>query len=299
MDRFTKFAISRARFTWLLIIATLVAGTAVYFTQPRQEDPEITIRSAQVITRFPGLSPERIEALITRPIEEKIKEIPAVKDIRSVSMNGLSIVTPEVDDRYTDMAPIWAQLRDKMDDLRPHLPEGVKGPVVNDDYGRLAVVTLALTGANFSMAELKEMAEDLRDELGALPLVARVELHGVQDERIWLKFDPNFLAQFGLTTASVVESLRGQNVILPGGTVNAAGQRVVIQTSGDFRSLRTFATWPFRRRRVALSICRIWRPLSGRMSIPPNRWLSTMANPPLYWASRWSRASTSPRWANR
>jgi multidrug efflux pump len=237
VDRFAKFAISRARFTWLLIISTLVAGTAVYFTQPRQEDPEITIRSAQVVTRFPGLSPERVEALITRPIEEKIKEIPAVKDIRSVSMNGLSIVTPEVDDRYTDMAPIWAQLRDKMDDLRPHLPDGTRGPIVNDDYGRLAVVTLALTGANFSMAELKEMAEDLRDELGALPLVARVELHGVQHERIWLKFDPYFLAQFGLTTAAVEESLRGQNVILPGGTVNAAGQRVVIEPSGDFRSV--------------------------------------------------------------
>lgn len=237
MDSFAKFALSHARFTWLLIIAIVAAGAAVYATQPRQEDPEITIRNAQVVTRFPGLSPERIEKLITRPIEEKIKEIPQISDIRSVSMSGLSIVTPEVDERYADMAPIWRQLRDKMEELRPQLPDGVKGPVVNDDYGRLAVVTLALSGADFSMAELNAQAEDLQDALGALPDVARVELYGVQNERIWLTFNPHFLAQFGLTTASVVDALRRQNVILPGGTVNAAGQRIVIEPSGDLRSL--------------------------------------------------------------
>lgn len=237
MDSFAKFALSHARFTWLLIIAIVAAGAAVYATQPRQEDPEITIRNAQVITRFPGLSPERIEKLITRPIEEKIKEIAQISDIQSVSMSGLSIVTPEVDERYTDMAPIWRQLRDKMEELRPQLPDGVNGPVVNDDYGRLAVVTLALTGADFSMAELNAQAEDVQDALGALPDVARVELYGVQSERIWLTFNPHFLAQFGLTTAAVVDALRRQNVILPGGTVNAAGQRVVIEPSGDLRSL--------------------------------------------------------------
>jgi multidrug efflux pump subunit AcrB len=237
VDSFAKFALSHARFTWLLIIAIIAAGAAVYATQPRQEDPEITIRNAQVITRFPGLSPERIEKLITRPIEKKIKEIPQISDIRSVSMSGLSIVTPEVDERYADMAPIWRQLRDKMEELRPQLPDGVNGPVVNDDYGRLAVVTLALTGADFSMAELNAQAEDLQDALGALPDVARVELYGVQSERIWLTFNPHFLAQFGLTTASVVDALRRQNVILPGGTVNAAGQRIVIEPSGDLRSL--------------------------------------------------------------
>jgi multidrug efflux pump subunit AcrB len=142
-----------------------------------------------------------------------------------------------VDDRYSDLAPIWRQLRDKMEELRPQLPDGTKGPVVNDDYGRLAAVTLALTGADFSMAELNTVAEDVRDTLGALPNVARVELYGVQNERIWLTFNPHFLAQFGLTTASVVNALRQQNVILPGGTVNAAGQRIVIEPSGDLRSL--------------------------------------------------------------
>ncbi|MGI9333329.1 MAG: efflux RND transporter permease subunit [Gammaproteobacteria bacterium] len=237
MDKLTRFTITHARFTALVLVAALLGGMATYATQPRQEDPEITLRSAQVVTRFPGLSPERMEQLITRPIEDKIKEMPEVKDIKSVSTTGLSIVIPEVHPAYFDMEPIWADLRNKIDDLRSSLPEGVQDPIVNDDYGRVAVVTLALTGADYTMAELKEVARDLRDSLGALPLVARVDLFGVQDERIWLEFDPNFMVQFGLNPSAIVAALRAQNIVLPGGAVNAAGQSVVIEPSGDFRSV--------------------------------------------------------------
>lgn len=237
MDNLTRFTITHARFSGLLIAALLLGGFAVFATQPRQEDPEITIRSAQVVTRFPGLSPERMEQLITRPIEDKIKEISEIVDIESISMTGLSIVTPVAHNRYFEMDPIWTDLRNKMDDLQPRLPEGAHGPFVNDDYGRVAVVTLALTGTDFPMAELREVALDLRDSLSALPLVARVDLFGIQDEQIWLEFDASFIAQFDLTPSAIVDALRGQNVVLPGGTVNAAGQRVVIEPSGDFRSV--------------------------------------------------------------
>ncbi len=237
MDKLARFTISHARFTGLLIAAVLIGGLAVYATQPRQEDPEITLRSAQVVTLFPGMSPERIEQLITRPIEDRIKELSEIDDIKSISMTGVSIVSPEVDARFNDMEPIWADLRNKMDDLRSSLPEGAQGPMVNDDYGRVAVVTLALTGTDYSMAELNEVARDLRESLGALPLVARVDLFGVQEERIWFEFDPNFMAQFNLTPSAIVAALRGQNVVLPGGTVDAAGQSVFIEPTGDFRSV--------------------------------------------------------------
>ena len=237
MDKLAHLAITHARFTWLLILAVLIGGLATYSSQPRQEDPEITVRNAQITTRFPGLSPERIEQLITRPIEDQVKQISEVDEISSISMTGLSIVTPSAHGRYTDMAPIWAKLRNKMTDLEPSLPEGHQGIIVNDDYGRVAVVTLALTGNDYSMAEMQEVANDLKDSISALPLVARVDLFGVQQERIWLEFDPNFMAQFNLTPSSIVSALQGQNIVLPGGTVNAAGQNIVIEPSGDFRSI--------------------------------------------------------------
>ena len=237
MDQLIRFPIRHARFTWLIIVALVLGGISVYMTQPRQEDPEITIRTAQIVTRLPGLSPERIEQLVTRPIEDAIKTIAQVEEIKSVSMTGLSIVTPEVESRYSDMSPIWAKLRNKMDDLAPKLPDGTSGPMVNDDYGSVSVVTLALTGPQFSMAELYSLSRDIRDELNSLPLVAKVDLHGVQSERIWIEFNAAFMAQFGLTPDQIVSSLRGQNIVLSGGVVEANGSNVVIEPSGDFRSI--------------------------------------------------------------
>ena len=244
VDSLARFVIGNVRFSALVIVSVLVSGATVFLTQPRQEDPEITLRSAQVITHAPGLAPERIEQLITRPIENVIKELPEVDEIESVSANGLSIVTPEVDPRFDDMDPIWAQLRNKIDDLAPRLPSVAQTPIVNDDYGRVAVITLALTGADYSLAELYDIARDLRDEIGALPLVARVDLYGTQPERIWLDFDPAFLSQFQLDPAAIASALRSQNVVLPGGTVNAAGENVVIEPSGDFRSVDEIRNLP-------------------------------------------------------
>ncbi|MEM7199633.1 MAG: efflux RND transporter permease subunit [Planctomycetota bacterium] len=237
MNGFARFAITNARFLWLVIASVCIGGVYTYTTQPRQEDPEVTIRSAQIITRLPGLSPERIEQLVTRPIEETVKTIPEVEEIKSVSSTGLSIITPEVASRYSDMAPIWAKLRNKMDDLARDLPEGTLGPNVNDDYGTVAAITLALTGDEFTLAELREIARELQDELSTLSLVARVDLYGVQPERIWLEFDAAFMAQYRLQPQRIVSALRGQNVVLPGGTVDAGGQRIVVEPSGDLRSL--------------------------------------------------------------
>lgn len=237
MSGLARFAIDNARFLWLLIAVSVLGGLGAFATQPRQEDPEIALRSAQVVTQLPGLSPERIEQLITRPIEDAIKSIAEIKDIKSISTTGMSIVAPEVDERFSDLDPIWADLRNKMDDLAASLPQGAYGPNVNDDYGSVSVVTMALTGADYSMAELRTVARDLQQTLGALPLVARVDLHGAQPERIWIEFDPAFLAQFGLRPSSIVEALQGQNIVLPGGTVAASGTDVVIEPSGDLRSM--------------------------------------------------------------
>ena len=237
MDRFTRFCIENERFTALLILAVLAAGLSVYLTQPRQEDPEIAVRGAQVMAQYPGLSPERVEQLITQPIENEIKEMEEIATIKSVSSTGLAIIMPEAADRYTDMAPIWARLRNKMEDLGPSLPEGTIGPIVNDDYGRLAVVTMALTGDDFSLRELKDTADDIADRISTLPLVARVDLYGIQEERIWIELDPVFMSQVGIDPTTIVRTITSQNVVMSGGTVNAAGQRIVIEPSGDFQSI--------------------------------------------------------------
>jgi multidrug efflux pump subunit AcrB len=237
MDRLAHFAIDNGRFLLLAVLAVAVAGISVYFSQPRQEDPEITIRTAQVSAAFPGMSPERVEQLITRPLEEEIKRIPEVQEIRSVSMTGQALIMPELRDSVFDLDPVWADLRNKMQDIAGLLPEGTRGPFVNDDFGRVAVVTLALFGADFEPRELRWAARDLRDRLSAAPLVARIDLYGTQEERIWLEMEPAVLSQFGLTPASLLEALRAQNIVLPGGSVNAKGLTVAVEPSGNFESV--------------------------------------------------------------
>jgi multidrug efflux pump subunit AcrB len=244
MDRLARFSLDNGRFLVLVILSVIFAGVAIYFSQPRQEDPEVTIRVAQVSVLFPGLSPERIEQLITRPVEEEIKRIPEVAEIQSVSMTGMALIMPELHERYFDLDPIWADLRNRMDDVASRLPAGSQGPFVNDDFGRVAVATLALSGDGFTPRELRWAARDLRDKLGAAPLVARVDLYGIQEERIWLDMDPVRLSQFGLTPAAVINHLRAQNAVLPAGSVDASGMSVVVEPSGSFESVEQIRSLP-------------------------------------------------------
>ncbi|MCK9239515.1 efflux RND transporter permease subunit [Desulfocurvus sp.] len=237
MHALVRFVITNSRFALFAVALAVLGGLSVYFTQARQEDPEITIRTAQVLAQYPGMSAERVEQLLTRPIEEEIKSLPEVKEIKSLSMPGMAIVLPKLHDSHFDLDPIWARLRNKMDDLRTRLPEGTLGPQVNDDFGRVAVVTLALTGEGFSGRELRWAARWLRDHFAKLPLVAKVDLYGVQEERIWLVFDPKKLNRSGMSPDQVVAQLKDRNIILPGGTVNAQGMALSIEPSGNFESL--------------------------------------------------------------
>jgi multidrug efflux pump subunit AcrB len=232
-----RATIQRVRLTVFLLLLTIVAAAGVFFSQARQEDPEITMRKAQVVVRFPGLSAEQVEQLLIKPVEDEIKTMPEVKSIESTALSGLAIILPELGDEYFDLEPIWSRLRNKMSDLEGRMPEGTQGIDVNDDFGRVAVVTLALTGDGFTPAELRWTARQLRDRFSALPLVAKVDLYGVQTERIWLEMDPELLNRLGLDPAAVVGELQRQNVIIPGGSVVATGMKIIIQPSGDFRSV--------------------------------------------------------------
>jgi len=237
MGSIVQAVIERSRLTLFLILIVTAAGTGVYFNQARQEDPEITMRKAQVVARFPGLSPQQVEELLIRPIEEEVKNIPEVASIESTALPGLAIVIPELDESCFDLDPIWTRLRNKMADLEPRLPQGTQSLQVNDDFGRVAVITLALTGRDFSPRELRWQARELRDRFAALPLAAKVDLYGVQSERIWLEMDPVRLNRLGVDPAVVISELQQQNVIMPGGSVVASGLKIVIQPSGDFQSV--------------------------------------------------------------
>jgi len=237
MEKITLFAIKNSRATILVIIAIVLMGLQTFVTMPRQEDPEITIRSAQVRTYFPGMSVSLIEDLIAKPLEKKIKEIPEIEDIKTTIRTGEVLIQPEIFDRYFDLDPIWQDLRNKMEDIKGDLPEGTQGPFVNDDFGRVAVVTIAMTGEGFTMLEMRDVARDLQDKISSMDSVSKVDIYGIQPERIYLDINAARLANYGFSFGELVRALKKQNIVLPGGSVDVGDRTITIEPSGNLESV--------------------------------------------------------------
>jgi multidrug efflux pump subunit AcrB len=231
-----------------LVIFALLAflGLTTYLNIPRLEDPEFTVRTAVVITPFPGASPQRVEELVTDKLEEHIREIAEVDHITSQSMSGLSIIEVNIQQRFKDLGPIWQNLRNKVADAAPDLPEGVLPSMVNDEFGDVFGILLALTGDGYTYREMKDTADHIRDQLLRLKDVAKVSIHGIQEERIFVEFSNARLAEFGFSPAHVVHLLQTQNAIQPSGIGLVGTERIVIEPTGEFSSLDDLADVTFR-----------------------------------------------------
>ena len=206
----------------------------VFKTIGRLEDPEFTIRVALVTTYFPGAAPQKVEELVTDKIEKKIQEMPELDTLTSQSLSGISVVSVEIKPEYKQMQPIWTRLRNKIEDIRGEMPDGVQGPIVNDEFGDVFPVVIALTGDGFSDRELKDIADDTRDALLALDDVAKVTLSGTQQERIFIDISHARLAELGFTPSQIADTLRAQNVLQPGGNALLGPDLVTIEASGEF-----------------------------------------------------------------
>jgi len=229
----------------ILVVAT-VFGAISYFSLPAREDPEITIREAVVTTRYPGLATERMERLVTRTIEEAIRQVPEVEEIRSTTRAGVSIVHVEIDDRHFALDQIWDEVAEAVAEAESDLPDGASEPVLNDDFGDVAVITAALTAEDFSPAEMADMADYVRDRLYAVPGTKRVDVLGVREERVRIETTDARLAEAGIDTEALAATLAAQNVIRPGGEIDADGRAIPIQPTGNFESVETIADTPIR-----------------------------------------------------
>ncbi|MGW8323956.1 MAG: efflux RND transporter permease subunit, partial [Thermodesulfobacteriota bacterium] len=233
----TQAAIEKNRVTAVALVVILFAGLGAYRDMPQNEDPGFIIRVALVVTYFPGASPERVEQLVTDRLEEAIQEIPELEFLSSESKTGVSLIYVNVLENYTDMRPIWDDLRRKVDRVRPELPEGVIGPIVNDEFGDVFGIIIALTGEGYTYAELKEVADDVRNELLLIDETAKVEIQGAQEERVFVEYNNARLAEFGLSPLQLAQILDTHNIIIPGGDVTTTGERIVLEPTGNFESV--------------------------------------------------------------
>ncbi|MCY3808736.1 MAG: efflux RND transporter permease subunit [Gemmatimonadetes bacterium] len=232
----TRYAVDNRVVTFVALAVVALSGISAYRGLPRAEDPGFLVRSAIVRTQFPGAAPERVELLVTDRLESAIQEIPEVAHITSESRTGLSIITVEVRETVTDLRPVWDNLRRKVDRAADDLPQGVV-PVVDDELGDVFGTVLALTADGFSYVELEEIAEQVRDVFLRIDDVAKVEIHGTQEERIYVDFDNARLSGLGLSAPQLQGILQSSNIIISGGAVETEVERITLEPTGNFTSV--------------------------------------------------------------
>ncbi|MEL6195759.1 MAG: efflux RND transporter permease subunit [Myxococcota bacterium] len=215
----------------------MFSGLVSYFTLPAQEDPAILVRDAVITTRYPGMPAERVERLITKRIEEEVRKIPELKEVRSVSMPGVSTVHAVVDDVYFELDQIWDQVRKKVNAAVPDLPQGTQTPVINDDFGDVAIMTFALRSDGFTMSEMADTSKFIHDTIYGLEGTKRVDILGTQEETIFVETENAKLKKLGLTPSMIGQTLASQNVLRPGGEIDTGDRQFVIQPSGAYESI--------------------------------------------------------------
>ncbi|MCF9018306.1 MULTISPECIES: efflux RND transporter permease subunit [Pseudomonas syringae group] len=240
----TRNAMGASRLTLFAAGLILIAGVLAFLGFPSQEEPSVTVRDALVSVALPGLPVERAEELLARPLEDRIRELAQIKDIVTTIKPGRVIVQVTAYDSVKDLPALWQRLRAKVGELSGSFPPGTQGPLVDDDFGRVAVASVAVTAPGFSMSEMRGPIKRLRDQLYGLSGVDQVELYGLQDERIYLDFDHQTLGASGLAPQQVLQQLQGQNAIALGGNPVVGAQSTTLSVSGEILSLEQLRRFP-------------------------------------------------------
>ena len=196
--KLTESALGASRLTFFVAALVLVAGVFAFLKVPSQEEPSTTIRDAMIFVSNPGLPVERMEQLVARPLEERLRQLPELKHVGSTVRTGLVIVQVNVHENVADLPAVWQKLRAKVAEVSPQFPDGTLPADINDDFGRVAVASIAVTAPGYAMSEMREPLKQLRDRLYELPGVQSVSFHGLQDERVYIEFDRARLAGLGL-----------------------------------------------------------------------------------------------------
>ncbi|MFU8828173.1 MAG: efflux RND transporter permease subunit [Phycisphaerales bacterium] len=237
-----NIALLTIRFRVFASVACVVlafAGVWAYQEMGRLEDPEFSIKQAQIITRYLGASAQEVAEEVTDGIERALQRMEQIERVTSVSEPGRSTVTVVIRDRFTsrDLPQIWDELRRRVQDAARALPPGASDPIVYDDYGDVYGVFYAVYGDGYSFAELRDHAEMLRRELLLVDGVGKITLFGEQQEVVYIEFARERLAQIGIPPEALYASLEGQNLAAPSGRVRAGGMMLRIDPTGQFRSV--------------------------------------------------------------
>ncbi len=234
-----KISIEKNRITLVVLGSIILMGLAMYSALSRDSMPPFTIRVASIVSEFPGASPERVEQLVTDKIEKLAQELPELKDVTSTSRTGLSVVSVALKDEVDskDLQAVWDRLRRKIDNIKG-LPQNVVPDLNDDGIGDVYGIVVGLTSDGFSYAQMKDYADDIRDDLIKIPEAAKVSLGGLQEERVFVEFDNAKLNEYGLTSNMLKNIITSTNILSSGGEINLGEERVILEPTGNFNSVK-------------------------------------------------------------
>ncbi|MFG0379445.1 efflux RND transporter permease subunit [Pseudomonas sp. zbq_18] len=244
----SEWALRNRSIVRYMMIVLAVIGALSYTKLGQSEDPPFTFKAMVVRTDWPGATAEEVSRQISERIEKKVMETGDYQFVMSYSRPGESVVTFIArDDIVSKNIPeLWYQIRKKVGDIRHTLPPGIRGPFFNDEFGTTYGNIYALTGKGFDYAVMKDYADRLQLQLQRVKDVGKVELLGLQDEKIWIELSNVKLATLGLPLAAVQQALDEQNAISYSGFFEAPTDRVQLRVSGRFETVEQIRDFPIR-----------------------------------------------------
>ncbi|WP_102866811.1 efflux RND transporter permease subunit [Pseudovibrio exalbescens] len=238
-----RYSIEKPVNVWMVVLIALLGGIWALSSIGRLEDPEFTIKSAQVITAYPGATASEVEEEVTEKLETAIQQLSQLNELTSNSEPGLSRIQVEIKDTYDkhELPQVWDELRRKVNDIRNDLPAGVRDPIVFDDFGDVYGLYYAFTAQGYSNREFRDATQELRRELLTVDGVAKVDVLGEPQDEIRINVSQDRLAQLGITLNDVMAVLGAENAVQENGSTMSGDARLRIVTDSAFHDYRSIA----------------------------------------------------------
>lgn len=236
-----EYSVNNKVISWLLIIILVGGGLIAFDRMGKLEDPAFTIKSAKILTLYPGATAREVQEELTYHLEDTIQKMPQVKRIKmSVSRPGLSDILIDFKDEYksADLPDIFDELRRKIADIKPSLPPGANAPIVLDDFGDVYGIYLMLTGDGYSWRDLYDTADAIKKQLVLVNGVRKVVIDGEQREVVYLDVSRSTVAEMELDLSQIGSVLGSQNVVVDAGNVRVGDDYIRFNPTGDFQSVQ-------------------------------------------------------------
>jgi len=235
----TEWALNHRASVLFLILAIMIGGVLGFKKLGQLEDPNFSVPSMTVMVIWPGATAQQMQDEVLNRMEKKFEQLDHFDKVKTYARQGYAgmLISVKGGTSHADQQEAWYQARKKFSDIKLELPDGVIGPIFNDEFGDVTGLLYAVKGDGISQWELADIAEDIKRRLLKVPMVKKVDLYGKQEKKVYVEFSNERLAALGITPIMIAESLRNQNAIEASGQIDTRSDRVMVRVSGQFKDL--------------------------------------------------------------